>query len=471
MSNKRRSLSFLGLMCLAVSGTPFCTAQQPNTVVPPASSPSPLVEEHNAKRRPGQPLGLQPLQERSDIGVSSDQVYWIHLVKNTGDKVMTAFAGRFICPEGSSRHGESFVQDSLASFGALSSIPPGRTTAFLISNDDARCTGTVDTAIYADGSSIGNARFLREIELRRQGIGDELPLVVHQLEGVALHQISARELASRLLSQSDAMPIGQPLDMVAAGRRNVLTETANLLSRQALPHTPADFNPSGPPSVESTARSMHVTPEQAHAGLLMHKWAEWENALKLAGTRSDVMAVDTGIEAARSFPSESSSPAEPTLARHAGITPAPPTIPSSANCPLRVAAVRAREFGAGGPYQVHIRPNNPIRGADLILHGPGRDPTARQSTDTSLPEAERVAHIGKVEEKRTIVESDMWTGDVGGLRWFEITSVTFTNGRTWNSDGNSRCIYLPADPVNGSDWQSVLAHTKPTQYSGMQPGH
>lgn len=259
---------------------------------------------------------------------------------------------------------------------------------------------------------------------------------------------SARELASQLMATADTLPIGQPVNMEDAARRNVLLKTANLLVRQSLPPASSTELPRSSPSIETLVHTMHVTPEQAHAATLMRTWVAWDSYIKgyAAGSvPAPLLALSAQNNQETTALLHSRATATPQLE--------PSSIPQSQHCPLKLVAVREREFGAQSSG-IHIGYYRYVSIIEGELHGPRADKLARPSSIADRPDVEHAFHWG--EPKRNIAQTSAWTGEVGSVRWFEITAITFPSGKTWHSSPTSRCIYIPLDPAGGTDWQSVF---------------
>jgi hypothetical protein len=126
--------------------------------------------------------------------------------------------------------------------------------------------------------------------------------------------------------------------------------------------------------------------------------------------------------------------------------------------------VREREFGAGPSSGIQIGYSRYVSTVDGEFHGPPAYRLARPSSIAELPDVTYPFHfgeLGKNAPRTNVSATAAWTGDVGSVRWFEITAITFPSGKTWHTSPTSRCIYIPHDPVGGSNWQSVFRKYHP----------
>ncbi|QEE27260.1 hypothetical protein FTW19_04090 [Terriglobus albidus] len=403
----------------------------------------------------GLPVGPDPIKGVVEYNShDTDRDVWLHVIENHRSETIIASAGMLLCAQGPPAH--YFEHDAFAYFALLGPIPPGGKARYQIADSEARCHGIVDTLVFADGSHLGNEQHYTRIVATRRGLALQLPVIIQSLKEVALGQRSARALASQMTSTADTIPIGAPINWEDAARRNVLLETANLLVRQAFP-APIAFPPMPSlPSVEKIVHTFHVQPEQAHAAAIMQMWVAWDNEVKAYAPATSAASLPGSLsDTSLGYVPDDAHAAPHLKTRPDTQQPAPSTtIPQTRHCPLKLVAVRDREFGAGASSSLYIRYSRVIKSIDVVFYGPPAYRGARPLLQDELPDVQQTVH--DEESRKNVLGTSIGTEGVRSVRWFEVTTITFPHGKSWHSSPESRCIYIPLDPKGGTDWQSVL---------------
>ena len=209
----------------------------------------------------------------------SEMPQWHEIIQNQGSSSMVAFHALFRCAgEGNPRF--VVVDHDALLIRTDSQIPPsGRLE--VNAADSSRCSGGIDSAIFADGHSEGTEDAVRRLYAIRKGYSDALGEVDQLLEDIANGRDTPENVALQLGEKSRTLSNGtvrmDPHE--ALGMRSVIDLLRNGLSARTVVFAPSTSPKGLGPSIEVGVKNSHVTDAPALATIIRSQFQVWKQTL------------------------------------------------------------------------------------------------------------------------------------------------------------------------------------------------